>query len=183
MKYLFILLAALLPMVSPAQDPKTNTRVKMEDQARLHIKEDTTPIRLAVRFSDQNNTNSPKETPFNKIYNTNESKASIGANSILINKTGVYRFDILFQAFASATEAPSMTVFLSGIPAQSSLTLIKDEPIPMFGANLYRGNWDFSTEVFLKAPVTISLRRYVIAGRVSNTSFIEGTMFIRFIEE
>lgn len=165
-----------------AQVPSVQPINKLPEGAKLTLKKDTTPVRFAVGFRETILNASPGQVPLMKRYNLNESAVSIGESSITINKTGLYHFDYYIQAAALSSKTPVITTYLSGVFPSSSFTFIKDDAIEASAHDgVYRRNWNFSVDIYIKAPAALKLMRYVI-GATSSTG-IEGNFLGHLISE
>jgi hypothetical protein len=129
--------------------------------------------RFAVRYSETVSNTSSGSFPLTQHYNLNPTDVSIGANSFTINKTGLYHFDYYFHYSGASTTAPIITTFLSGVYPGNSNTFMKDEIVSaVTSGGIYKGNWNFSLDVHIIAPATISISRYFL--NVSSFSVVEG---------
>jgi hypothetical protein len=106
----------------------------------------------------------------------------VNTDAFTIKRSGLYHFDYFLQVSALSSEAPSYTLYMSGVIPSSSITFVKDEQIKLgHQATVFKANHQFSFDIYIKAPATISLNRYMIGA--SSGGFFEGNLLGHFIRD
>lgn len=139
-------------------------------------------IRFAVNIN-HSITTGHSLAPFTTIYNLSTADVTIGANTITVDRTGLYHFDIYFRAVFSDDDGVSFLNYYFS-PSGTLPELLRDEPMPEPSPTslITRKNFHFSLDVHLTAGAVISLGGYHVLGSGSGGT-VTGKMYGHLISE
>ncbi len=138
--------------------------------------------RFAVRFNEVISGIGGGPVPLTTQYNLNTADVTVGANNMTINKTGLYHFDIYLHYIGTSTAVPNISIELLGLYPSASFILLRNETVPASStANTYRGNWRFSLDVHIAAPLTFSFSRAYLG--VTGNSDVLGNIVANLISQ
>ncbi len=182
-KYFLVILAILLTVTGFSQVPDLKDLNKVPIKPGLLIKKDTAEPRFGVFLRDMASGAGAIRMPIVKVeYNLNPTLVQIGENSITIKKSGLYHFDFFLQLGALASKPLSLSLYLQGLFPLSSFMLLKDEVVSdSYSPTVYKGNWNFSFDVHLTAPVTFTPTRNLIGP--TSTVVLEGNLLGYLVRE
>ncbi len=124
------------------------------------------------------------------VYNLNTTNVTIGANSITINKSGLYHFEALCSIDFNYVESditPSVRAYLN-IGDSFSHDMAYYAPMYLSVFN-YAGNTGFkyndkcSLDIYISAPKTISLYSEIVKNGASNETVQYGQLYGHLISE
>ena len=120
--------------------------------------------RFNVTFNESISGGSAGYLPLFTDYNFGGPDIVIGANSVTINKAGLYHFDLFLLFLASSTTTPAVTVSLQSTSVQF---LEQDAVVKQTAAGVYKDSWHYSFDLYIPAARTILLTRQLF-----NVSFV-----------
>jgi hypothetical protein len=142
----------------------------------------TNNVRFAVNFNHVITTGH-SVAPFTTIYNLSTADVTIGANSITINKSGLYHFDLYFRVILQDGDQRCYINYYFS-PSSVLPDLLRDERMPLEDpVSLFtRKNCHFTLDAYISAPTTFSLGGYHVLAASSSGDVI-GKMYVHLISE
>jgi hypothetical protein len=120
-------------------------------------------------------------------YNTSPADVNIAANSITINKSGLYHFEGFITLEAGYSSLPSFQHFSFGMSFGTSATkrFASAEPMNRTDNSIfyYEKVVPFSAEVYLQAPATIATSISIFFGAPQTSKFLTGHIYGHLISE
>jgi hypothetical protein len=124
---------------------------------------------------------------FYTVYNLNTTNINISGTTITINKSGLYHFDVQFQANAASDDNPIQYPFvfidivITNTPPHDESIIYRGPLTPIINSNNF---WTYSTnrsfEQYIPAPSVISIRANSLN---TNTLEVYGTVNGHLISE
>jgi hypothetical protein len=101
--------------------------------------------------------------PVTTDYNFGGADIVIGANSVTINKAGLYHFDLFLHLSALSSTTPVLTVSLNNT---SVIFLHQDAVVNQSSLGNYKENWHYSFDLYVQSPRILRLSRDLLAVTV-----------------